>query len=102
MLDMNSAFVPFSPEVARSVTKCQESWGGFYFSSGLLFIGLFLGFALASNSTPAVTAVVSIVAGIGVTFSYFSMIGRLAFAIGQAVNAPPMKNEIDRTRQTEV
>ncbi len=102
MLDMNSPFVPFSPEVARSVTKCEEAWGGFYFSSGLLFVGLFLIFAIASGSSPAAAAGISIVACIGVTFSYFSMIGRLAYAIGQAVNAPPLKNEIDRTRHTEV
>ena len=26
MMDMDSPFVPFSPEVARSVTKSQEAW----------------------------------------------------------------------------
>lgn len=97
MLDMNSAFIPFSPEVARSVTKCEESWGGFYFSSGLLFVGLFLLFAVTSGS---VGAVMAIFACIGIAFTYFSMIGRLAYAIGQAVNAPPMKNDVDRTRKS--
>jgi hypothetical protein len=101
MLDMNSAFVPFSPEVARSVSKGEEAWGGFYFSSGLLFVGLFLIFATASSMSPAAGAAVAIFAGIGVTFSYFALLGRLAYAIGQAVNAPPMNNEIDRTRQTD-
>jgi hypothetical protein len=28
------------------------------------------------------------------------MIGRLAFAIGQTINAPPMKNDIDRQQHT--
>jgi hypothetical protein len=101
MLDMNSAFVPFSPEVARSVTRCEEAWGGFYFSSGLVFVGLFLTFALASTMSPPVAAAISIFAGVGVTFCYFSMIGRLAYAIGQAVNAPPMKNDVDRTRRSD-
>lgn len=35
MMDMGSVFTPFSPEVARSVRRSQESWGGFYFSAGL-------------------------------------------------------------------
>lgn len=94
MLDMNTAFIPFSAEVARSVTKCEEAWGGFYFSSGLLFLGLFMTFAIASSTmSPPVAAVVSIVAGVGVAFSYFSMLGRLAYAIGQAVNAPPREKD---------
>ena len=102
MLDMNTVMMPFSPEVARSVTKCEEAWGGFYFSSGLLFIGLFLTFAMASTMNPLLGAIVAIAAGIAITFCYFSMIGRLAYAIGQAVNAPPMKNAIDRTRPSDV
>jgi DNA-directed RNA polymerase subunit M/transcription elongation factor TFIIS len=102
MLDMNSVFVPFSPEVARSISKCQEDWGGFYFSSGLLFVALFLTFAMAASMTPAVGAVVSIVGGIGVTFAYFAMIGRLAYAIGQAVNAPPREDEIDSSSEGNV
>ncbi len=98
MLDMNSPFVPFSAEVARSVTKCEEAWGGFYFSSGLVFIALFMTFATATSTmSPPVAAVVCIVAGVGASFVYFSMIGRLAYAIGQAVNAPPRKNDIDRS-----
>jgi hypothetical protein len=102
MLDMNSPFVPFSAEVARSVTKCEEAWGGFYFSSGLVFVALFMTFAAAASTmSPPVAAVVSIVAGVGVTFIYFSMLGRLAYAIGQAVNAPPMKNDIDAARRSD-
>ncbi|MGI9469951.1 MAG: hypothetical protein ACR2NZ_00365 [Rubripirellula sp.] len=100
MLDMNSPFVPFSPEVARSVTKCEEAWGGFYFSSGIVFIGLFLVFAMASTFSPAAGAVISIICGVGATFAYFGMLGRLAYSIGQAVNAPPMENDIDRTKKS--
>jgi len=29
------------------------------------------------------------------------MLGRLAYAIGQSINAPPMENDIDRTRRSE-
>ncbi|TWU48397.1 zinc ribbon domain-containing protein [Rubripirellula reticaptiva] len=101
MLDMGSPLVPFSAEVARSVTKCQESWGGFYFSSGLLFVCLFLLLAALSTMSPPVGAVIAIVAVIGIAFTYFAMIGRLAYSIGQAVNDPPMKNDIDRSRKTD-
>ncbi len=100
MLDMQSAFIPFSAEVARSVTKCEESWGGFYFSSGLLFGGLFLFFIMASMMSAPTAGVVIIFSGVAITFAYFAMIGRLAYAIGQAVNAPPMKNDIDRSQPT--
>ena len=100
MLDMESAFVPFSPEVARSVSKCEEAWGGFYFSSGLLFVGLFLFFTLTSTLGGPGGAVLAIFVTIALTFVYFSMIGRLAYAIGQSVNAPPMKNDIDRDQHT--
>lgn len=99
MLDMQSIAAPFSPEVARSITRCEESWGGFYFSSGLLFGGLFLWFTFASTFSPPIQAVMSIFAAVAVVFIYFAMIGRLAFAIGQAVNEKPMKNDIDRSRK---
>jgi hypothetical protein len=101
MLDMNSAFIPFSSEVARSITKCEEAWGGFYFSSGALFVALFLVFATASSISPASGAVLAITCAIAGAFLYFGMIGRLAYSIGQAVNAPPRHDEVDRTRQTD-
>lgn len=101
MLDMNSPFVPFSSEVARSVTKCEEAWGGFYFSSALLFVITFLVFALTSTFGQPVGVVISIFVGVAATFCYFSMIGRLAYAIGQVVNSPPMENDIDRSRPTD-
>ena len=102
MLDMGSPFIPFSSEVARSVTKCEEAWGGFYFSSGLLFVGMFLLFATATSAmSPVSGAVVAIGAAIAGTFIYFGMIGRLAYSIGQAVNAPPRTDKVDRTRRTD-
>ncbi len=102
MLDMNSAFIPFSSEVARSITKCEEAWGGFYFSSGALFVALFLVFATASAMSPASGAVLAITCAIAAAFLYFGMIGRLAYSIGQAVNAPPRQDQVDRTRQSDV
>ena len=101
MLDMQSVMVPFSPEVARSVTKCQESWGGFYFSSGLLFFATFMVFFSVSLMAPPVQAVFCIFTAVAATFVYFSMLGRLAYSIGQAVNDEPLKNDIDRSRRRE-
>ncbi|MDA8697552.1 hypothetical protein N9M41_03670 [Rhodopirellula sp.] len=99
MLDMNSVFTPFSSELARSVTKCEEAWGGFYFSSAILFVGTFLAFAVGSASSNETCAVISIIAAVTATFLYFGMIGRLAYAIGQSINAPPRKNDIEETRR---
>ena len=99
MLDMNSITKPFSSELARSVTKCEEAWGGFYFSSGLLFVGTFLVFSLGSTASAEACTVMSIIAAETTTFLYFGMIGRLAYAIGQTVNAPPRNDEVDRTRR---
>jgi hypothetical protein len=101
MLDMGSVMMPFSPEVARSVSRCQEAWGGFYFSAGLLFAGLFLCFTALSGTPPAGAAVVGIIATVAVAFMYFAMIGRLAYAIGQAVNDPPGQYNVDHSRPSE-
>ncbi len=101
MLDMDSVMMPFSPEVARSVTRCQESWGGFYFSSGLLFACLFLFYTTLYGVPPAGAAVVGIFATVAVAFMYFAMIGRLAYSIGQEVNDPPRKDDVDKARPTE-
>ncbi|QDV63645.1 zinc ribbon domain-containing protein [Crateriforma conspicua] len=86
MLDMQSVFAPFSPEVARSATRCREAWGGFYFSAGLLFVVLYLSYLMFTvNGSPyGVFAAVS--ATVVVTFLYFAMLGRLAYSIGQTVN----------------
>ena len=101
MLDMGSVFTPFSPELARSVSKCQEEWGGFYFSSGLLFTALFLFIAMAWSMAGSLGIVASITLTIFTTFTYFGMMGRLAYTVGQSVNAPPKKNDVDRSRPTD-
>jgi len=103
MMDMNTPWQPFSAEVARSVTKCDEAWGGFYFSSGLLFAALFL---LIVSSGPLglgmIGVVISIFATVGSAFIYFAMIGRLAYAIGQEVNgSPKRKKDKESTRQND-
>jgi DNA-directed RNA polymerase subunit RPC12/RpoP len=100
MMDMNSALKPFSAEVARSVTKCEEAWGGFYFSSGVLFAALFL-LIVVGKTMGALGIAVAVFASVGVAFIYFAMIGRLAFAIGQAVNAPPRKKDPEPTQQND-
>ena len=101
MLDMGSVFAPFSPELARSVSKCQEEWGGFYFSSGLLFGLLFLFTAIIWYLPGSLGIVATTTLCIFTTFAYFGMMGRLAYTIGQSVNAPPKKNDIDRSRPTD-
>ncbi len=101
ILDMQSVATPFSPEVARSITRCEESWGGFYFSSGVLFVVLFLAFVMTSSFAVPVRGVACIFLGVAACFIYFAMIGRLAYAIGQAVNAKPMVNDIDRSKKSE-
>ena len=93
MLDMQTIMMPFSPEVARSVTTSQESWGGFYFSAGLLFFGLFLVFVATSGMSAGAAALITVSATVGLVFTYFAMIGRLAFAIGQSVNEPPREDD---------
>ncbi|MEP3931894.1 hypothetical protein, partial [Rhodopirellula bahusiensis] len=101
MLDMQNMFVPFSPEVGRSVTRCEEAWGGFYLSAALIFFGAFLIFFMASLFPPVAAAVVCIFVGTAGTFIYFAMLGRLAKAIGQSVNDQPRDNDIDEVREAE-
>lgn len=101
MLDMQSIFIPFSPDVGRSVTRCEESWGGFYFSSALIFFITFMVFTAASLMAPPAAAVLCIFFGVGAAFVYFAMLGRLAYAIGQSVNSAPKENNINEIRQAE-
>jgi hypothetical protein len=101
MLDMQSIFVPFSPDVGRSVTRCEEAWGAFYFSSGLIFFATFLIFVFADSFQPPATAVLSIFFAVGASFTYFAMLGRLAYAIGQTTNAKPKENNITEVRDAE-
>lgn len=102
MLDMQSIFVPFSPEVGRSVARCEEAWGGFYFTSFALFFVTFMFFAGASVlDNDIATAVIGITVAVAATFLYFGLLGRLAFSIGQTVNEKPRTNDIDSVRQSE-
>jgi ribosomal protein S27E len=96
MLDEQSVFMPFSAEVSKSVTRASDQWGLAYLSSALLFAGCFFIFFACSVMPPVVGATISIAAAVATTFLYFGILGRLAFAIGQAVNAPPMVNDIKR------
>lgn len=101
MLDSESILMPFSAEVSKSVTRCQEAWGILYLSAGLLFFLLFVIYAATQLMPPTLGVVVNVFATVGATFTYFSMIGQLAYAIGHAVNAPPMKNDIQKQREAE-
>lgn len=101
MLDMQNMFVPFSPEVGRSVTRCEEAWGGFYLSAALIFFGTFLTFFVASLFAPVAAAAVCIFTATAGAFIYFAMLGRLAKAIGQSVNDAPKQNDIDEVREAE-
>ena len=84
MLDMQSITSPFSPDVSKSITRCQEDWGAFYFSAGALFACLF-GYFIMCSYTPASVAI-GVVLSIAVVFMYFAMLGRLALAIGEVVD----------------
>lgn len=85
ILDNNTVLMPFSAEVARSVQTTQEPWGGLYFSSAILFAGLFFLYVIMGMTNPVGSAPVVVTATVTAVFLYFAMIGRLAFAIGQAV-----------------
>lgn len=95
MLDMQSVTSPFSTDVAKSITRCQEDWGAFYFSSGALFAALF-GFFLLSNYSPTAVGI-GVVLSIATVFLYFAMLGRLALAIGNVVDLSALEstNESD-------
>lgn len=96
MLDEESVLVPFSVEVSKSVTRSSEQWGGLYLSSGILFFLLFVVY-LATAAMPSLFGVVvAIAATVATVFIYFALLGQLAFAIGHAVNAPPMVNDVVR------
>ncbi|MBB3207249.1 ribosomal protein S27E [Rhodopirellula rubra] len=101
MLDMQNIFVPFSPDVGRSVTRCEEAWGGFYFSSGIVFFITFLIFAASSMFAPPAAAVLGIFTAVSAVFIYFAMLGRLALSIGHSVNAEAKANDIQQQRERE-
>ncbi|MEM6471723.1 MAG: hypothetical protein AAF802_19335 [Planctomycetota bacterium] len=95
MLDGQSITTPFSPAIGRSITRCQDDWGAFYFSSGLAFLILYVYFFFCDYSPSAIAIGVTLT--IGVVFIYFAMIGRLALAISEVVDL----SSIDSRRDEE-
>jgi ribosomal protein S27AE len=86
MLDNGSVFMPISAEVTKSITRCKESWGGLYFSSMILFFVYFVLVAMLGTLPSVAAAFFDCFLSVGLIFVYFSMVGGLAFQIGQAVN----------------
>lgn len=99
MLDMQSVTSPFSPDVSKSITRCQEEWGAFYFSAGLLFAGLY-GYFVMISPTPTSIAI-GVVLSIFVVFTYFAILGRLALAIGNVVNLSALDNGDDEDEESD-
>lgn len=93
MLDNDSVFMPVSSDVTRSVSRCKESWGTLYFSAALLFFFYYVAIVVLSFTPPVVNIFFGCVLSVGLIFIYFSMIGQLAFSIGQSVNAGPAGEE---------
>ena len=91
MLDMQSVTSPFSPDVGKSFTRCQEDWGAFYFSTGLLFAGLFGYFTLMSPTPKNIGIGVGIT--IAVIFMSFAILGRLSIGIGEVVELSGLESE---------
>ncbi len=89
ILDSDSVFTPFSADVTKSITRCQDQWGVLYLTSGVLFFGMFFFYIVCFMMPPLMAVVMVYFATIAALFVYFSMIGRLAYAIGHTVNAPP-------------
>ncbi|QEF96846.1 hypothetical protein Mal15_08760 [Stieleria maiorica] len=97
MLDEQSITSPFSADVSKSITRCQEEWGAFYFSTGLLFAALF-GYFVMCPSTPMGIAI-GVILSIGVVFMYFAILGRLALAIGEVVDLTALETEEDEEEE---
>ncbi|MDV6031113.1 MAG: hypothetical protein F9B45_13610 [Phycisphaera sp. RhM] len=93
MLDEQSITSPFSADVSKSITRCQEEWGAFYFSTGLLFAALFGYFVMCSLSPASIA--IGVILSIGVVFMYFAILGRLALAIGEVVDLTALDTEDD-------
>jgi hypothetical protein len=88
--------VPFSIAVSKSVTRSSEQWGGLYLSSAIVFCVLFMIYMANTAMDSLVGLVIAIAATVAAVFIYFALLGQLAFAIGHAVNAPPMVNDVVR------
>ncbi|QDV87701.1 BRcat domain-containing protein [Planctomycetes bacterium TBK1r] len=93
MLDEQSITSPFSADISKSITRCQEEWGAFYFSTGLLFAALFGYFVMCSLSPASIA--IGVILSIGVVFMYFAILGRLALAIGEVVDLTALDTEDD-------
>lgn len=83
MLDMGTVTMPFSPDVSKSLMRCQEDWGIFYFATGVLFATLYAYFVFSSGGPVAVG--LGVVLSIIAAFLYFAILGRLAIAISGVV-----------------
>ncbi|QDV46522.1 hypothetical protein Enr13x_64310 [Stieleria neptunia] len=97
MLDEQSITSPFSADVGKSITRCQEEWGAFYFSTGLLFATLFGYFVMVSLSPASIA--IGVTLSIGVVFMYFAILGRLALAIGEVVDLTALDNDDEDEEQ---
>lgn len=101
MLDEQSVFVPFSADVSKSVMRAPDQWGAAYLASATLFAGMFFAYLFATICAAVFGAVIVIVVTIAGIFFYFGILGQLAYGIGQAINAPPMINDIDRSKKSD-
>ncbi|WP_149495968.1 zinc ribbon domain-containing protein [Roseiconus lacunae] len=90
MLDMQTVTMPFSADVSKSLTRCQDDWGIFYFSTGVLFAALFGYFVFAPQSPMGIG--IGIVFSIMAVFVYFAILGRLAVAISGVVELGALDN----------
>ncbi|WP_143543691.1 hypothetical protein [Rhodopirellula sp. MGV] len=93
MLDMETVTMPFSADVAKSLTRCQDDWGVFYFATGSLFAMLF-GYFIFCPETP-IGLGIGIVLAIVVVFLYFAILGRLAVAISGVVELGSLESPAD-------
>jgi len=98
MLDEQSILSPFSADVTKSVMRAADQWGAAYLCSGILFFVIFLLFMISSVSPPTLGVLLAIATTVCGVFAYFGVVGRLAYGIGHAINAPPMENDIERER----
>lgn len=101
MLDEQSVFVPFSADVSKSVMRAPDQWGAAYLASAGLFAVMFFAYLFATICSAVVGAAIVIFVTIAGIFFYFGILGQLAYGIGQAINAPPMINDIDRSKKND-
>lgn len=98
MLDEQSILSPFSADVTKSVMRAADQWGAAYLCSGALFFAIFMLLMISSVSPPTLGVLLSVATSVCGVFGYFGIVGRLAYGIGHAINAPPMENNIESER----